>query len=129
MIFSLLVLSPPSSQASLSAYQFANALLLEKHSLYRVFFYHDAAYNGSSIQCIGQGEFDVIKAWDTLQEQYEFDRVVCIAAGLKRGIINETEALRYEKTAYNLNNEINLAGLGELADATVKSDRMITFGG
>lgn len=129
MIFSLLILSPPSSQASLSAYQFANALLLEEHSLYRVFFYHDAAYNGSSLQCIGQGEFDVTKAWDRLQSQYEFDRVVCIAAGLKRGIINETEALRYEKGNHNLNNNITLAGLGELTDAAVNSDRLITFGG
>jgi len=129
MIFSLLILSPPSSQASLSAYQFAHALLLEKHSLYRVFFYHDAAYNGSNLQCIGQGEFDVTKAWDTLQNQYEFDRVACIAAGLKRGIINEAEALRYEKENHNLNNNITLSGLGDLADATVKSDRLITFGG
>ncbi len=129
MIFSLLVLSPPSSQASSSAYQFANALLLQKHRLYRVFFYHDAAYNGSSIQCIGQGEFDVAKEWDKLQQQHSFDSVVCIAAGLKRGIINKVEALRYEKAAHNLRNGINLSGLGELADATVKSDRLITFGG
>lgn len=129
MIFSLLIHSPPSSQASLSAYQFARALLTQKHSLYRVFFYHDGAYHGSAIQCVGQDEFDLSKAWSALQKEHSFDVVVCIAAGLKRGIIDRTEAARYEKEQHNLSDNIELSGLGQLADATACSERLITFGG
>jgi tRNA 2-thiouridine synthesizing protein D len=129
MIFSLLIHSPPSSQASLSAYQFARALLAQKHSLYRVFFYHDGAYHGSAIQCVGQDEFDISKAWCALQEAHSVDVVVCIAAGLRRGIIDKTEATRYDKKQYNLSDNIELSGFGQLADATVCSERLITFGG
>jgi tRNA 2-thiouridine synthesizing protein D len=129
MNFSLLITSPPSSQASYSAYQFARALLSQKHSLYRVFFYHDGAYHGSSIQCVGQDEFDLSEAWEALQKEYTFDLVVCIAAGLKRGIINTTEAARYDKQQHNLSEHIELSGLGQLADAAACSERLITFGG
>jgi tRNA 2-thiouridine synthesizing protein D len=133
MIFSLLITSPPSSQASHSAYQFARALLsqkhTQKHSLYRVFFYHDGAYHGSSIQCVGQDEFDLSEAWEALQKEYSFDIVVCIAAGLKRGVINATEAARYDKQQHNLSDHIELSGLGQLADAAASSERLITFGG
>ena len=128
MIFSLLIHSAPSSQASLSAFQFAQALLRQDHSLYRVFFYHDGAYHGSAIHCVGQDEFDLSKAWNELQKENDLDMVVCIAAGLKRGIIDSTEALRYEQEHHNLNTQIELSGLGQLADATVNSDRLITFG-
>lgn len=129
MIFSLLIHSPPSSQASLSAYQFARALLTQKHSLYRVFFYHDGAYHGSAIQCVGQDELDLSKAWGALKDKHSFDVVVCISAGLRRGIIDKAEARRYEKEHHNLSDHIELSGLGQLADATVYSERLITFGG
>lgn len=129
MIFSLLIHSPPSSQASLSAYQFASALLDQNHSLYRVFFYHDGAYHGSAITCVGQDEFDLSKAWDTLQQVHSFDLAVCIAAGLKRGIIDTREAARYEKNQHNLSQTMELSGLGQLADAMVRSERLISFGG
>mgnify|MGYP000022604557 FL=1 len=129
MIFSLLIHSPPSSQASLSAYQFASALLAQNHSLYRVFFYHDGAYHGSAIQCVGQDEFDLSKAWRALQQECSFDLVVCIAAGLKRGIIDSTEASRYDKDQHNLSDTIELSGLGQLADASACSERLISFGG
>ena len=129
MIFSLLVHSPPSSQASFSAYQFADALLAQNHSLYRVFFYHDGAYHGSDIQCVGQDEFDLSKAWGVLQREHNFDLVICIAAGLKRGIIDSKEAGRYAKSQHNLSNTMELSGLGQLADATVNSERLISFGG
>lgn len=128
MIFSLLIHSAPSSQASLSAYQFVRALLEQGHRLYRVFFYHDGAYHGSAIHCVGQDEFDLSTAWSELQEKYQLDMVVCIAAGLKRGIIDSTEASRYEQKQHNLGEHIELSGLGQLADATVNSDRLITFG-
>ena len=129
MIFSLLIHSPPSSQASLSAYQFASALLAQKHSLYRVFFYHDGAYHGSAIQCVGQDEFDLSKAWLVLQQVHSFDLVVCIAAGLKRGIIDSKEAARYDKNRHNLSDSMELSGLGQLADASACSERLISFGG
>ena len=55
--------------------------------------------------------------------------VVCIAAALKRGILNQEEAERYEKPAHNLRDGFAISGLGQLVDAALMSDRLITFGG
>lgn len=129
MIFSISIHSPPSSQASYSALQFAHAALKQKHTIYRVFFYHDGVYQASDLICSPQGEFDVSGAWDELKTQFNLDLVVCIAAGLKRGIINNEEKDRYEKNSANLNNQFELSGLGQLIDAAVMSDRLLTFGG
>lgn len=129
MIFSLAIYASPSSQASFSAYQFAKAVLEQKHSLYRIFFYHDAVYQGSELICTPQGEFDLAAAWQALQEQHKLDIVFCIAASLKRGMINSEESTRYEKNSANLHKPFELSGLGQLVDASVTSDRLLTFGG
>lgn len=129
MIFSLAVYAPPSSQSSYSAYCFAQALIAQGHTLFRVFFYHDAAYIGSTLQCYPQDEADLTQRWQALAEQHSTDLVVCIAAGLKRGVIDQQEADRYDKPHYNLCDGFTLSGLGQLVDATVQSDRVITFGG
>lgn len=127
MIFSLAVYAAPySSQASHTAYQFAIALLNQGHKLHRVFFYHDGVHNATSLASPPQDEFNLYKAWSELAHQY--DLVICIAAALKRGILNSEEATRYDKPAYNITDSYSISGLGQLVEAAVASDRLITFG-
>ena len=129
MIFSLAVYSPPSSQASDSAYNFANAVInASRHQLYRVFFYHEGVYTASLLNCTPQDETDYLKRWQDLSIRYHVDLVVCIAAALRRGVIDQKEADRYEKLASNLAPHFSLSGLGQLVEASVKSDRLVTFG-
>jgi tRNA 2-thiouridine synthesizing protein D len=128
MIFSLSIYSSASAQSQDSAYQFASALLSQGHQLYRVFFYHDGAYQGSALPCPPQDETDHTARWQTLAEAHAIDLVICIAAGLRRGILDQREALRYEKEHYNLADGFTLSGLGQLVEAAVLSDRLITFG-
>jgi tRNA 2-thiouridine synthesizing protein D len=129
MIFSLAIYSPPSSQASYTAFRFAESLLQQGHTLHRVFFYHDGAYHGSPLVCPPQDEFNLTEAWSQLAAEFTLDIVVCIAAGLKRGILNDEEALRYEQPTSNLSDTMELSGLGQLVEASIVSDRIITFGG
>ena len=129
MIFSLAIYSSSSSQSSDSAYRFAQALLSQGHQLYRIFFYHDGVYQGSQLNTPPQDETAITVRWQELIEQHKVDAVVCIAAGLKRGIIDAKEAERYEKNAYNLADHFELSGLGQLVDAAIQSDRLITFAG
>jgi tRNA 2-thiouridine synthesizing protein D len=130
MIFSLAVYAAPySSQASHSAYRFALALLENGHTLYRVFFYHDAVHTASTLTTPPQDEINFTQNWQTLAQQHKVDLVVCIAAALKRGLLNQQEATRYEKPAFNLAEGFEISGLGQLLDAAVISDRLITFGG
>jgi len=129
MIFSLAIYSSPSSQSQDSAYRFASALLAQGHTLFRVFFYHDGVYQGSQLSCPPQDEINATQRWQTLAESHGVDLVVCIAAGLRRGVIDKKEALRYEKNHHNLASHFELSGLGQLVEAAVQSDRLLTFGG
>jgi tRNA 2-thiouridine synthesizing protein D len=129
MIFSLAVYSAPySSQASYSAYQFAVSLLNQGHSLHRVFFYQDGVHNATNLAAPPQDEFNLQKAWQRLAQDHHLDLVVCIAAALRRGILDESEAKRYDKQSHNIATEFCISGLGQLVEAAVVSDRLICFG-
>ena len=129
MIFSLYIQSAPGSATALSAFRFAEALLVQEHHLYRVFFHGDGVYHGSRLACIPRGEFDLAENWRKLQSTWQFDLLVCIAAATKRGILDHREAERYEKQTTSLYPEFQLSGLGQWVDAVTHSDRVITFGG
>lgn len=129
MIFSLAVYSAPySSQASDSAYRFACAVLDGGHELRRVFFYQDGIYNANSFITAPQDERNLALSWQVLAEQHGVDLVVCVAAALRRGILNNEEAERYDKPGNNLTPQFQIGGLGQLLDAAVTSERVVTFG-
>ncbi len=129
MIFSLAVHTPPYTyQGAETALRFARALLDEGHELYRVFFYHDGVYNGNALVVRPDNAPDIPARWTTLAQSHDIDLVVCIAAALKRGILDEGEGKRYGKSAADLREGFNISGLGQLIDAVVVSDRFITFG-
>jgi len=71
----------------------------------------------------------MVTQWQALARDHDIDLVVCIAAALRRGVLDESEQSRYEKPANNLAAGFVLGGLGQLLDAAVSSDRLITFGG
>ena len=118
---------PYQSQSALSALRFAEAVLAGGHELYRVFFYHDGVITASRLGVVPQDEFDIHLAWVTLAKQHDIALVVCIASALRRGILNHTEADRYEKAAFNLHPQFIISGLGQLIDASLEADRLVTF--
>ena len=129
MKFSLAIYAAPySSQASATALKFAQTLLADGHELYRVFFYGDGVHNGSQLNQPPQDESNLHLDWQLLAKKHQLDLVVCIAAALRRGILDQGEAKRYQKHADNLGEPFELSGLGQLVDACVNSDRIITFG-
>ncbi len=128
MNFGLLITSSPSHQASYSAYQFCFHALSQGHQIYRVFFYADAANSANQLSTAPQDELDITSLWGKLIEEHNLDAIVCIAAGIKRGIIDQEQATRYEKSAASLDARFELSGLGQLADMSIVCDRIITFG-
>jgi tRNA 2-thiouridine synthesizing protein D len=129
MIFSLAIYSAPySSQASYSAYQFAAALLSQGHHLHRAFFYQDGVHNATCLAVPPQDEFNLQHAWQRLAKKHKLDLAVCIAAGLRRGILDSGEANRYSKPSHNVADEFTISGLGQLIEAAAVSDRLISFG-
>ncbi|GAB0151600.1 MULTISPECIES: sulfurtransferase complex subunit TusD [Marinobacterium] len=130
MKFTLVIHSAPYQSASAdTALRFARALLASGHELYRVFFYRDGVHNASALASPPRDEQSVPLAWQLLAQEHQLDLVVCIAAAVRRGVLDENEAKRYEKPAANLAPGFELSGLGQLSEALIQSDRVITFGG
>lgn len=128
MRFAVVVQGTPFSGSSYSAYHFAEAVISTGHELYRVFFYQDGVYNGNVLAVPPQDEWDISSKWAQLHEAHEVELIVCIASSLRRGLLDAAEAERYEKAAHNLGDTFEISGLGQLIDAALNADRVVTFG-
>lgn len=115
-------------QASDSAYQFAKAVLAKGHEIFRIFFYHDGVNNATRLTTPPQDDRNIVNRWSKLAEEHKLDMVVCVAAAQRRGIVDEGEAKRNGKDATNLAPGFRISGLGQLIEAGIQADRMVTFG-
>jgi len=129
MKFALALFAPPHAPSSRRALRFAEAALAGGHEIVRLFFYQDAVHLGSSLTVSAQDEPDLPAAWRAFVAEHGLDGVVCIAAALRRGVLNEEEAQRYGRTSHNLEAPWELSGLGQLHEAAQDADRLICFGG
>lgn len=128
MIFSLIIqASAPKKELAATALEFARSLLRNQHTIHRIFFYGDGVLLANSTNVFPQDEQDVHAAWRSFIAENKIDAVTCIAAALRRGVLNEEEKNRYQKTAVVLAPEYDLSGLGQMIDAAVHSDKLITF--
>lgn len=130
MIFSIVVQAPPvQTQGAATALRFTRAVLAAGHQIHRVFFYRDGVHNGTALGCTPQDEVSIPAQWQALAREHKLDLVVCIAAAVRRGLVDEKEASRYGREHWNLAPEFELSGLGQLVEACLVSDRVVTFGG
>jgi len=129
MKFSIVVNGAPySSEAPLSALHFARAVLAAGHDIYRVFFYHDGVYSGNRNSAPPQDETDVVAEWQAFARAHAVELVVCVAAALRRGMLDAAEADRYDKDHASLAEGFVISGLGQMIDAALSADRVVTFG-
>ncbi|MCC6075121.1 sulfurtransferase complex subunit TusD [Pseudomonas sp. GCM10022188] len=129
MKFALALFAPPHAPSSRRALRFAEAALAGGHEIVRVFFYQDSVQLASSLTVSAQDELDLPAAWRTFVQEHRLDGVVCIAAALRRGVLNGEEAQRYGRAGHNLDAPWELSGLGQLHEAAQEADRLICFGG
>lgn len=118
LTFALLIMGPPfSSGAAHSALSFAKAALAQGHALFRVFFYLDGVGVANRLSDPPAGYAPIVRDWSKFALANDIDLVVCINAGKKRGL---REA--------NLAPGFRISGLGQLVEAGMLADRLITFG-
>ncbi|BCT34255.1 sulfurtransferase TusD [Pseudomonas protegens] len=129
MKFAIALFSAAHAPSSRRALLFAQAALAGGHEIVRLFFYQDGVYNAANSIVTPQDEQDLPREWREFVEQHQLDGVVCIAAALRRGVLNADEAQRYQRTAVNIEAPWELSGLGQLHDAVQAADRLICFGG
>ncbi|WP_296267359.1 sulfurtransferase complex subunit TusD [Pseudomonas sp. UBA6562] len=129
MKFAIAVFSPAHAPSSRRALRFAEAVLEGGHDITRLFFYQDGVHSASANIVAPQDEIDVATQWRAFIQNHRLDAVVCIAAALRRGVLNQEEAQRYQRPAANLPAPWELSGLGQLHEAAQLADRLICFGG
>lgn len=129
MKFAIALYSPAHAPSSRRALLFAQAVLAARHEIVRLFFYQDGVHSASANVVTAQDELDIPAQWRDFVNTHRLDGVVCIAAALRRGVLNEQEAERYSRPSANLSAPWDLSGLGQLHDAVQAADRLICFGG
>ncbi|MDQ8036040.1 MAG: sulfurtransferase complex subunit TusD [Pedobacter sp.] len=127
MKFALLVTAAPHQEQAWQALEFGRAALAAGHTLPRVFFYGDGALHGNSLFLPPQDEPDVQKGWQELAASHGVELVVCIAAAIKRGVMDADTAEREEKAGSNLAPGFVISGLGQLAEIMLEAERMVSF--
>jgi tRNA 2-thiouridine synthesizing protein D len=119
--------APYSSQASATALRFVRAAIGAGHEVHRVFFYHDGVHTASALAVAPQDEPSSLPGWVELANDHEIELAVCIAAALKRGVINEQERDRYDLPGSSAHPSFAIVGLGQLIEAICSTDRFVTF--
>lgn len=128
MRFALMVTGPAyGTQQASSAYQFAQAVFEEGHSVESIFFYREGVYNANQLTSPASDEFDLVRAWQRLSEEKGVALHICVAAALRRGITDDAQAEQLNLPVANLQPGFMLSGLGSLAEAALTSDRMVQF--
>jgi len=63
-----------------------------------------------------------------LAKEHGIDLVLCVAACQRRGLVDEGERDRNGKDATNIAEGFRISGLGQLIEAGIEADRLVTFG-
>jgi tRNA 2-thiouridine synthesizing protein D len=130
MLFALLVHGGPAgAPSSLAALRFAESLLAGGHSIARVFFHGDGAAHGNVMLVSPASETDLPAGWQALARQHGVELLACVGSATRRGVLDTREAARHGAPASTLREGFELAGLGQLVDAALRCDRLISFGG
>ncbi|MBT3989268.1 MAG: sulfurtransferase complex subunit TusD [Rhodospirillaceae bacterium] len=108
---------PFTHQASDTAYQFTKAALEKGHEIVRVFFYHDGVNNSNKQADPPSDDRNLVTLWSELGQEHGVELVVCVAAAMRRGINDDLLAAGFK-----------ISGLGQLVEAGIIGDRLVTFG-
>lgn len=110
--------SPYSSEAAKSALRFVKAAAAQDHEIYRVFFYHDAV-----LLACGAGNRSLQEDWQAFADQHGSELAVCVSAAERRSLGTSVHDGGVAATAPHF----ELVGLGQLIDAAISADRLVTF--
>lgn len=125
----LVTVSPASGHGARTAAGFAQQLLARGHTIHRVFFLDAGTETGSDTAVFPQDEPSRLAPWLELHHAHNVELVLCISSAIKRGMLDNTEAQRYEKPSATVHPAFIISGLGQLVDGSLHSDRLVSFGG
>jgi tRNA 2-thiouridine synthesizing protein D len=116
-----------NSQAAYAGLQFCRAALDAGHAIEQVFFYQDGVSIANRFSTPLADEFDGHHQWIELAQRHSFPVMVCVSAAERRGILNSATAIEGDLESSDLSTVFHVAGLGALHEASLNSNRTITF--
>ena len=125
--FVLIVNSDPQSQGGHSALKFARALLESGQIISQVFFYQNGIYASNALNCPASDEFNLLEQWQLLHQDHQVELITCVAASLRRGVLDNELAKQQQLTSDNLASGFRLGGLGEFVTISAAADKLIQF--
>lgn len=126
--FALIVCGPPyGTEAASLAYLFAREVLAQGHQLVRVFFYQEGVHNANILTSPASDEQHLVAGWQALAKEQGGELDVCVAAALRRGVVDSGEASALGLAVANVAEPFVLSGLGQLAEAALDVDRLVQF--
>lgn len=117
MAITLVISKGPASRASLRSAELAKALVNTGQALERVFFHADGVLLCRSGLDARQDPFGAAALWQSLIREHRLPSTACSGSASRR----------QETDAPPLAENIELAGLGQLADALQHSERLVSF--
>ncbi len=117
----VVVTTPPYSHLTITAIDYIEAALKAGIDVIGVFFYQDGVMHANADVSIASDEFQAIKHWQQLQQEFQLPLHICVTAAEKRGIA--CDSLANQK----INQAFTVSGLGELVELTTKAARLVQF--
>lgn len=115
--------SPFTSTHQSSALSLLEAWTAAKKPVARVFFYQDAVLTAN----VGlKSSSTLVGEFLKLSKKHQFPLQVCVASAHRRGLIDEAQAKKQDTQA-TLNQDFELVGLGELAEAALNNEKIVSF--
>lgn len=112
--------SPWTSRACRNALNFARALIESRHEIHRVFFYQDAVGISHVAFDTPTDEPNLQREWLDLSRDHQIELAVCVSAAQRRGISSD----RDQNTVAT---GFEIRGLGQLIEAMLESERLVSF--
>ena len=119
----VVVTTPPYSNLTATAIDYVETALQQGITVIGVFFYQDGALHANKNIHIASDEYQVIKQWERLHNEYQLPLNLCITAAEKRGIICDES----ENKNNNFNDSFTISGLGELVELSSNATRLVQF--
>lgn len=129
MRLALLITAAPDQETAFNAWRFAEAALRAGHELVRIFFAGNGVAHGNRLITPGRDEIGLTRRWQHLQQAHQLDLVICVAAALRHGVLDADNARAWEQPQATLADGFVISGLGQLAEAQLGADRLVTFPG
>ena len=123
----LLTGAPQSSQAPQSALAFCRAAMAAGHQISHVFLYGEGVHLATLLATPPSDEVNWTERWRNWLIEAGCPATVCVASALRRGLLDQAEAARWDKSGVNIGNPWRIGGLGDWVEASLTADRVMVF--